>query len=1336
MYKSRRSWLALAAVAAWVGADCVAGLEAAEAPEGALQKASAVLETYAGPNGESYFAMKLSPRLRQPKLAMHDVVVLFDTSASQTGAYREKALTALEALLAGLAGRDRVALSAVDLNDVELTSSFVAADGPEMRRALADLRRRVPLGSTDMGGAVRGAVARFAEAGDTGRVRSVVYIGDGVSTARSIAGSRMQVLLDSLVEERISVSSYAVGPVLNSQLLGALANHTGGMLVVDSDGGDHAQGGTNQGDNAQGGNDQAEARRIGSYLAAAAEGAVVWPVSVAYPAAISEVFPRRTPPLRFDRDTVVLGTLAGAEAQGELRMSAELAGQVVELKWPLEFAPSGEENAYLAKLVEAARRDGGVGLPTVGAAGLAELRRTVNTDAQSLARLGQQALATGNLEQADQLAAEAARLDPENNEASIIRGAVEKANRARGRRSAPDLKLTSQRTAPGDDGAEADDAAAAEATREAADGSLVDEVERNDRVFAGYIRAEVDNAIKQARSMLGTDPEQAQNNLKLLLEKVAQSVELNPDVRAQLVSRLEGTLRAARRQAEALAERLVRDEQILAEHAARERINKDLFIREQKVDQLMARFSALMDEERYRDAEAVADLAEEMEPNRPGLRTAELWSRMVGYTTDMRALRDARHRGFVDMLYATETSHVPTSDEPPILYPDPEVWMALTERRRKYKVADLSKNSPTEMKIAAALTDKTEVDFDEQPLSDVIDYLKDRHDIEIQLDGKALADAGVGSDTVVTRHMKGITLRSALRLLLGELDLTYVIKDEVLMITTKTEAENMLSTKVYPVADLVVPIGLPTIGGGGRGMGAFSVKDDLKLSGKKKAAKAAGERPAAAKPLAHPIAPERPGVKRAKVAEPVRIELAEGDDPELKWNDLFAAHIKDKLPTDGVRQAARELMKAEKFDHVIFLISAALRNKQGQPWMYEALGLAMQADHRDSTEIERALMSAIDFTDNPMDVMYIAHYMDKNGLKHRALELFQQVAESDPYAAEPFVAGLRLAQELDDIDGIRWSTVGILSQAWPAEHIEIWNSAERESLATLERLKKENRKQEADEYQAQIDESLVRDCVVIVSWTGDADVDLFVEEPAGTICSFRNPRTTSGGILLGDAVAKKDVRKSQGASEVYVCPKAFDGTYKIAVRRVWGKLTADKVTVEMNWHYKTPQQRFQTKTLTLKEGDAVAAFELKDGRRQEPLAQQQVANAVAGQVAVNQQILNQQLNALNDPRVLGSMLRGVNRGNGGVFVNPVNPFFVQGAVGYMPVISSFPKGASMVVNSAVISADRRYVRVAPIPGFFGITEVNTFNYFTGASGTSNGAGGGGGGVSTGNGGGF
>lgn len=111
--------------------------------------------------------------------------------------------------------------------------------------------------------------------------------------------------------------------------------------------------------------------------------------------------------------------------------------------------------------------------------------------------------------------------------------------------------------------------------------------------------------------------------------------------------------------------------------------------------------------------------------------------------------------------------------------------------------------APGEAAIQQALAEKTEFDFVDQPLAEVVANLKQQHAIEIQLDTRAMEDAGLGSDTPITRKIKDISLRSVLRLVLGELDMTYVVRDGFLLLTTKTEAENMLVTKIYPVADLV-----------------------------------------------------------------------------------------------------------------------------------------------------------------------------------------------------------------------------------------------------------------------------------------------------------------------------------------------------------------------------------------------------------------------------------------------------------------------------------------------------------------------------------------------------
>lgn len=371
-----------------------------------------------------------------------------------------------------------------------------------------------------------------------------------------------------------------------------------------------------------------------------------------------------------------------------------------------------------------------------------------------------------------------------------------------------DLKLTSPRR------------------KEAADGELLDKASRQHRVAEGFLRAEVRGAIKKALEGMKTNPERAAAALELLIAKVGAS-EVAPQVRDEIVESLQAALKTTRRQAQVQAERLLQAQQASAERAALERINRELSLRDQKVSQLMSRFNTLIDEERYRDAEALAGVAEEMTPGQPGLRGAQLTARMLGYTADTNAVRDMRQKGFVDAAQQVELAHVPSSDEPPIVYADPEVWQLLTERRKKYKAVDVTEPGPNEQKIMAALDEKTELDFAEQPLTDVLDYLKQRHDIEIQLDSRALADEGLGSDVSITRNIKGITLRSALKLLLGELGLTYVIRNEVLFITSKTEAMNMLTTRVYPVADLVMPIPKPTggamggMGGMGGGMGGM-----------------------------------------------------------------------------------------------------------------------------------------------------------------------------------------------------------------------------------------------------------------------------------------------------------------------------------------------------------------------------------------------------------------------------------------------------------------------------------------------------------------------------------
>ncbi|HUG92818.1 MAG TPA: hypothetical protein VML55_18395, partial [Planctomycetaceae bacterium] len=81
---------------------------------------------------------------------------------------------------------------------------------------------------------------------------------------------------------------------------------------------------------------------------------------------------------------------------------------------------------------------------------------------------------------------------------------------------------------------------------------------------------------------------------------------------------------------------------------------------------------------------------------------------------------------------------------------------------------DLSARSPAEQRIERALDNPRGVDieFIDQPLKEAMEYTNDAHGITILLDEKALQDDGIQTDEPLNYVLSGITLRSALNIML------------------------------------------------------------------------------------------------------------------------------------------------------------------------------------------------------------------------------------------------------------------------------------------------------------------------------------------------------------------------------------------------------------------------------------------------------------------------------------------------------------------------------------------------------------------------------------------
>lgn len=464
--------------------------------------------------------------------------------------------------------------------------------------------------------------------------------------------------------------------------------------------------------------------------------------------------------------------------------------------------------------------------------------------------------------------------------------------------------------------------------------------------------------------------------------------------------------------------------------------------------------------------------------------------------------------------------------------------------------------------------------------------------------------------------------------------------------------------------------------------------------------------PAEVKPAAKPRT-----LRKAAVIAP---ERAAGETPHDVWDRHFASQ---QVPTADVRETCRVLMKQKKFDDVVAMIQAALLHGQMQPWMYEAMGIALVAKGAEPDEIERTLMSAVDLSDDGEFLLEAADYLSRLGFDTRALQILHDVSEANPMRPEPFLQGLAAAQRLNNREEIAWACSGILGMAWPRDQQHILQRASRIAASLLEEAKADKDTATLKKLEEQLTAAMVRDCVVKVTWTGDADVDMQVLEPSGEVCSLQNDRTTGGGVLLADDYNDHGGKKAEGVSEYYVCPQAFSGEYKVMVKRVWGQVTAGKVTVEVYRHFRTPEQIYEKKQIPLAQQGAMVVFDLANGRRVDPLPVQQVAQVARTHSALSRALLAQQLAGYEGSDATTDYLRDA------LQASRDGRLPRRAGVGTRPVITVLPEGANFN-SSAVISADRRYVRVTPMPLFSQIGNVDTFTFTS--TGNQQGGGGGGG----------
>ena len=431
-----------------------------------------------------------------------------------------------------------------------------------------------------------------------------------------------------------------------------------------------------------------------------------------------------------------------------------------------------------------------------------------------------------------------------------------------------------------------------------------------------------------------------------------------------------------------------------------------------------------------------------------------------------------------------------------------------------------------------------------------------------------------------------------------------------------------------------------------------------------------------------------------------------------KPQEVWPAYFRENKPSPAAVQALMiKLHSAGEHEHVISALQSAVINGQSQPWMYEVLALSMELAGRPPAQIERVVHSLSDFGGADFgSMMYSAAYLARFDRRAAALRLYRQAAKIAPEQPEPYILGLPHARYLRDADAVEWAACGILRYGWTRDYATLHRSAENAALEVEQKLRKAGHDERADQLSSAIAHARQRDLLIRVEWSGRGDLDLSVEEPVGTICSFENRDTAGGGVLTHDGYGPK----AENCYDEYICAYGAKGAYRIRVKHAWGQIVADRATLTVTRHAGTDHEESIRKTLVMDRPEQVVQVNLPDGRRKElktvstfDLRGQLDAAAVARRVTGA---------GLRRDGLRQAALEDFERSRD----QRVRP---AGAVGFQPVIAVIPEGIQLTTG-AVVSADRRYVRISSFPVFSNITDVVQFSFVSGGGGVAGGGTGG------------
>jgi hypothetical protein len=320
-------------------------------------------------------------------------------------------------------------------------------------------------------------------------------------------------------------------------------------------------------------------------------------------------------------------------------------------------------------------------------------------------------------------------------------------------------------------------------------------------------------------------------------------------------------------------------------------------------------------------------------------------------------------------------------------------------------------------------------------------------------------------------------------------------------------------------------------------------------------------------------------------------------DPYAFYLSYYRSKDPGRTDPEKLRKTVRDLNALGKTREVHAALIGYLKNhpRQAEAWMYEALALSIEINRGAAADVKTALNYAADLAErshNPNQLVSAADQLFMKGYLERVGPLLDKAMELVPHRFEPIVMSINLAQKTKDPNRMSAAAERLLSLGWPGrdEYFRIEASNQVDILDKS--LREDKRTAEADALRAKLAASEARDVFVRLTWDGDADFDLVVDEPLGATASYQTPRTVFGGSVIKNGYGTHP-------EEVYVCPRAFDGDYAVRVSSIWTNPAkpVTRLTLESFTHEGTAQEKKQVFELSPDKPNKPIVVHVSGGRR-------------------------------------------------------------------------------------------------------------------------------------------